>query len=81
MIAENKKRSAKNDREWKKSCQKFDRRLDKLHREVGGIANNNGEMAEEYFYSTFKANKTFANEKFDKVKRNLICESVLKLSK
>jgi len=37
---------------------------------LGGISNSNGEMAEDYFYSAFRADKTFANEKFDKVKRN-----------
>jgi len=82
--AENDKRAAENDRRAAESKQKFDemiaedkirrrerdRQLDKLGRFLGGIANSNGEMAESYFYNAFRADKTFANEKFDKVKRN-----------
>ena len=58
-------------REAAKIAAETDRRIAKLERLVGGISNNNGEMAEDYFYSAFRANKTFANEKFDKVRRNL----------
>jgi len=36
------------------------------------MGNSNGEMAEEYFYSAFKADKFFANERFYKVRRNQI---------
>jgi hypothetical protein len=39
---------------------------------VGGMGNSNGEMAEEYFYNAFKADKTFANERYFKVRRNQI---------
>ena len=46
-------------------------RLDKFGKYLGGIANSNGEMAEEYFYSAFVANKTFANENFDEVRKNM----------
>jgi hypothetical protein len=47
------------------------KKLNKLGKYLGGIAHSNGEMAEDYFYSAFNADKTFANEKFDKVRRNL----------
>ena len=39
---------------------------------MGGIGNSNGEMAEEYFYNAFKADKFFANERYYKVRRNQI---------
>jgi hypothetical protein len=38
---------------------------------LGGVANSNGDVAEEYFYYTLKKDKTFANEKFDKIKQNV----------
>jgi hypothetical protein len=46
-------------------------RLDKLGKHLGGVANSNGEMAEEFFYNSFNADKTFANERFDEIDRNL----------
>jgi hypothetical protein len=49
--------------------------LKQLHRYLGGIAHSNGEMAEEYFYNAFKADKTFANEKFYEIERNLAFKS------
>jgi len=51
---------------------KTDQQIEKLGRYLGGIANSNGEMAEEYFFSAFDADKTFANEMFDKVLRNQV---------
>ena len=46
-------------------------RLDKLGMYLGGIANSNGDMAEEYFFNTFRRDKTFANEKYDKIRQNV----------
>ena len=60
-------RMQETDRLFKESNE----RLSKLGKYLGGVSNSNGEMAEEYFYSAFKTDKTFANEKFDKVRRNL----------
>jgi len=54
-----------------RSIKETEKTVKELSRNIGSISNSNGEMAEEYFYSAFRANKTFANEKFDKVKRNL----------
>lgn len=81
LYKETDKRFQETDRKFQETDKKFqeadrmsketDRMLTKLGHLVGGMANSNGEMAEDYFYSAFKADKTFANEKFDKVKRNL----------
>ena len=46
-------------------------RLDQLGKYLGGVANSNGDMAEEYFFNTFRRDKTFANEKFDKIRQNV----------
>jgi Holliday junction resolvase-like predicted endonuclease len=66
--------------------EKTDERLNKIAQEsektehliknlgklVGGMGNSNGEMAEEYFFNSFKADKTFANERYYKVRRNQV---------
>jgi len=46
-------------------------KIKELAKLVGGISNSNGEMAEEYFYNAFFRDKTFVNEHFDKVRKNL----------
>jgi hypothetical protein len=71
MIAENKQKFA----EMRAESRKTDRQLNKLGRLLGGISNSNGEMTENYFYYAFKADKTFANEKFDEIARNLAFKS------
>jgi hypothetical protein len=48
-----------------------DRMIKEMNRQLGGISNSNGEMAEAYFYNSFRRDKTFAKEKFDSIKRNL----------
>ena len=49
----------------------LDARLDRLGKYVGGIANSNGDMAEDFFYNTLRRDKTFLNEKFDSIRKNL----------
>ena len=46
-------------------------KMKELGKIVGGISNSNGEMAEEYFYNAFFRDRTFVNEHFDKIKKNL----------
>jgi len=58
-------------RKLREEQKETDKQLKKLGQYIGGIAHSNGEMAEEYFYNSFKADKTFANEKFDRIKRNM----------
>ena len=72
---ERKKEKEKLDR-WRQESEEADKRLKEsleyISEVVGGIGNNNGEMAEEFFYNTLKRDKTFVNEKFDEIKRNFI---------
>jgi len=86
QFKETNKRFKETDRRFKETEQfiknlsndskEIDRRLkqdmDKLAKLVGGMGNSNGEMAEEYFYNAFRADKSFANERFHKVRRNQI---------
>jgi hypothetical protein len=69
-------------KEMEKESKRLDRRLEKmyaearrerkeLNKQLGGISNSNGEIAEAYFYNAFKRDKSFVNEKFDYIKRNM----------
>jgi hypothetical protein len=58
--------------EAEKSRIETDRQLKNLGKLVGGMGNSNGEMAEEYFFNSFNVDKTFANERYYKVRRNQI---------
>ena len=70
---------AKFDREMAESRAKsaeseesFNRRIKKLEKLTGGIANNQGFFAEEYFFNSFrKKNQNFFGEKFDEIVRNV----------
>jgi len=55
----------------KQSNDDANQKLDKLARLLGGIGNSNGELAEEYFYNAFYRDRTFVNEHFDKIKKNM----------
>ena len=58
--------------ESEKTDRQLKQEIKNLAKLVGGMGNSNGEMAEEYFYSAFQADKFFANERFYKVRRNQI---------
>jgi len=54
------------------SQKETDRRMKELQKTVGGLANNQGSFAEEYFFNSFeKGKKNFFGEKFDDVKKHL----------
>ena len=54
----------------KEQLKETGKQLSELGRYLGGMANSNGEMAEDFFYHTIKRDKTFVNEKFDKIIAN-----------
>jgi len=49
---------------------RFDTRLDKIAKMVGGISNNNGDVAENFFYRGLKHYMELGGYKFNWVKRN-----------
>jgi hypothetical protein len=51
--------------------EKTSRKLDRLSKLVGNISNNQGDIAEEFFYRSFKKNPVLNNIKFDSVSRNM----------
>jgi hypothetical protein len=60
----------KTDREMKESA----RRLESIGVQLGGIANNNGEFAEEYFAGAMKKHPVFAGRQFDEFGRKVTGE-------
>ena len=60
------------DRLLEKSSTDFDRRIRKLEELVGGISNNQGLVAEDYFFISFEnGKKDFFGETFDYIERNI----------
>jgi len=54
------------------SQKETDRQMKELQKTVGGITNNQGSFAEEYFFNSFEnGQKNFFGEKFDDVKKQL----------
>jgi hypothetical protein len=72
------RRLEKTEKMMDKSSQRLDKmyeesrkEMKELNQQLGGISNSNGEVAENYFYNALRRDKTFINEKFDQIKRNL----------
>jgi len=66
-MAETDRRMAETDRKMAET----DRQIKQLGKMIGGLSNNHGLFAEEYFYNAFKrGKKNFFGEKFDKILRS-----------
>jgi hypothetical protein len=51
---------------------KFDKQIKQINASIGGISNNTGYFAEEYFFNSFEnGQKNFFGEKFDEIARNV----------
>ena len=61
--------------ETDKKIAETDRIVKELSKNVNGIANSNGEMAEEMIYNSLKRDKTFAGIKFYDIDRNIKLKS------
>ncbi|GHV67270.1 hypothetical protein FACS1894199_12390 [Bacteroidia bacterium] len=58
------------EKQQTKSYAEINKILDKVAKEVGGISNNNGHSAEEYFFNALDATRKLGNIKFDFIERN-----------
>ena len=65
-------------RETERIKQETDRMFKKLFKEVGGISNNNGSFAEEYFATAFEENKTLGKIHFDEIRTNISVKNLKK---
>jgi len=63
-IAEAKERTREREEEEKKRRALYDKKFEDFGKELGGIANSNGEFAEEYFENIFCRDLTFAGMHF-----------------
>ena len=66
---------AKTDEQLKKTdeqLKKTDEQLKKLAEQIGGIGNNQGAVAEEYFYNSLKKKMKILNMEFDDIGLNWI---------
>ena len=61
------KRMAETDRQMKET----DRKLDKIGRLVGSISNNQGDVAEEFFYNSISSKETVGNIHYDYTDKNI----------
>ena len=67
-----KESEVKFDRQLRESRADFDERMKKLDKLIGNMSNNNGLIAEEYFFNSFEKGQTnFFGEKFDEIVKNL----------
>jgi hypothetical protein len=58
--------------EFDRRMQETDRIMKELQKTVGGIANNQGFVTEEYFFNSFKkGQQNFFGEKFDEIEKNI----------
>jgi len=56
--------------ELKNSQERADKRLDKVAKLVGNISNNQGDIAEEFFYNSLSAKPIFAGINYDFIDKN-----------
>ena len=61
----------KADEEFEKSKKEFDERIKKLSRLIGGIGNNQGDVAEEFFYNSLKHKPRLAGIDYDFIYKNV----------
>jgi hypothetical protein len=60
------------ERLMNESQAQFNQRIKKLEELTGSMANNNGLLAEEYFFNSFESGKqNFFGEKFDEIEKNV----------
>jgi len=72
MMKEFRAEAEKSRIEAEKRSIEADERMKKLEKTVGGMANNQGKFAEEYFFNSFDNNKqNFFGEKFDEIEKNI----------
>jgi len=71
MFAESAAKSEKEWKEIKESQKETDRIVKELSKNVNGIANSNGEMAEEMIYNALDREMTFSGIKFQYIYANM----------
>ena len=66
--------SKENEQRFKETDLKFkdtDRLIKNLSKQIGGVSNSNGDVAESYFFNSFKKYPHFAEQDFESVEANV----------
>ena len=72
-LAETDKQLKETNRQMAESRIEFDRRMRKFEEMNGGLSNNQGMFAEEYFFNSFeKGKQNFFGETFDSIRKNVM---------
>jgi hypothetical protein len=74
-LAEDRKATDKQIAELAEDRKATDKQIKELSKNINGIANSNGEMAEEMIFNSLKKDKTFAGIKFYDIDRNIKLKS------
>jgi len=71
-MEEMREEAKKSNADFNRRIADLDLRLKKIGDQIGGLSNNHGFFAEEYFFNSFEnGQKTFFGEKFDSCKKQL----------
>jgi hypothetical protein len=71
---ESKQKQEESNRKFEESNLRFNemmRKIDESNKQIGGILNSNGEIAEAYFMNSFENNLYFAGQEYDEIDTNL----------
>ena len=69
------RRMKESDARFERQVKEYDRRMKKFEEMNGGLSNNQGLFAEEYFFNSFEnGQQNFFGEKFDAIERNIIAQ-------
>ena len=74
--AETDRRRKENERIYKESWEKYEKRMKNMEEQMGSWRNNHGSFAEEYFFNSFEnGQQNFFGEQFDTLRRGLKSKS------
>jgi len=83
QMVETDRKMAETDRKMAETAQQMaetDRQITRLEKQIGGLSNNQGLFAEEYFYNSIKkGEKTIFGEKYDKLIKSELIEDDTKI--
>jgi hypothetical protein len=66
--AEAERQRAEADRLWE---ERWNEKMEKLNKQIGGVSNNAGFHAEQFFQDALAKTLTFGGEKYDRIQRNI----------
>jgi len=77
LLKEMKERNEETDRKWREERKEADRKsreeYDRITKQMGGIDDNQGNHAEQYFQNVLREKLTFCGQKYDRMIANMEC--------